>query len=586
MEIAAEGPRDVRLITSLSPVAERLERLPAAAPGATARALWSLAMFSVLAGLILWVPHNLGGGVAAMWLFAISAIAVALVLPWPYAFLSPLFMGLIGWLVDMLPFLILVGAGAVVGRWVAMLIVEGRRPRGGKAIWIPVFLAAWTILGVIGLGSADLKHFLLLFGLQLLSSGFILAVMDVLITLEERLRLLAGLLVYVLVLTVGVLLQWVGVPIEPLQNNEVSQRVEAAYGLDAFANEVGMVNYTLSTNGGAKQFKQRLDAYKKSHPDIPVYKVIAPRLHAWASSIVVRFAGSARPEETQLRRLGVELAYDNIGLAASNKVPRMRSFARNSLTYGGGCVVVLPFAFFFAWTGDRRRRWLGRLGVAACLFGAAFSLSRGAWAAIAVGIVYLLIDGAVRWKNKVQVLLAYVAMALVLTAVFVTKYSIDPLQARAGGEGSINTRSSVYQQTAQKLGGFHFLTGFGTEQPRTASGVSHVSGRYIPKAGTHSTYLNYLFRTGVPGMLGVMLLYLVAGLQARAASRGARGDEALLGSLAAMAVISFAAQAAILSLFVEPIYTLIVSLVVGLALAWTRELRTSILPWRTRQAAA
>ena len=34
---------------------------------------------------------------------------------------------------------------------------------------------------------------------------------------------------------------------------------------------------------------------------------------------------------------------------------------------------IVPFAFFFAWTGDNRRRWLGRLAVAACLFGAAFS---------------------------------------------------------------------------------------------------------------------------------------------------------------------------------------------------------------------
>jgi hypothetical protein len=393
-------------------------------------------------------------------------------------------------------------------------------------------------------------------------------------------------LVYVLLLSAGVLLQWFGVPIQPLQNNEVSRRVEAAYGLDAFANEVGMVKYTLSTNGGAKQFKQRLDALKRSHPDIPSYKVIAPRLHAWNSLIIVRFDGSARPQAAQLASLGVQLAYDNIGLAPSNEVPRMRSFARNPLTYGGACVVILPFAFFFAWTGDGRRRLLGRLAVAACLFGAAFSLSRGAWAAIAVGIIYLLIDGATRWWNKAQVVMAFLGIAVVITAVFVVRYSIDPLHARAGGEGSINTRSSVYKQTAGALGGLHFLIGFGTEQPRTASGVSHISGRYIPKAGTHSTYLSYLFRTGVPGMLAVMLLYVVAALHARAASRARPGDERLLGTLTATAVVSFAAQGAILSLFVEPIYTLIVSLVIGLALAWSLDLGTSVLPWRTRKVAA
>jgi hypothetical protein len=562
---------------------QRLAQLPASAPGRTALRLWSVALLSFVAAVGFWLPHTLGGGVVAMWLFAVSAAAVALVLPLPYALVSPLFMGIAGWLVDMLPFVILVGAVAVVARWAVTLMLERRLPRGARATWLPIFLVVWTTLGVLAIGSADLKHFLLLFGLQLLSSGYILAVIDSLGRLQDRLRVASALLVYVLLLSVGVLLQWFGVPIQALQNNEVSRRVEAAYGLDAFTNEVGMIKYTLSTNGGAKEFRQRLDALRSSQPAIPAYQVIAPRLHAWSSFIVIRFEGSARPEEAQLRTLGVRLVYDNLGLAPSKEVPRMRSFARNPLTYGGVGVVVLPFAFFFAWSGEGRKRWLGRLAIAACLFGAAFSLSRGAWAAIAVGTLYLAVDGVIGWRRKGQVFLAFVGIALFMTAVFVTKYSIDPLHARAGGEGSINTRSSVYKQTAGALGGFHLLTGFGTEQPRTASGASHISGRYIPKAGTHSTYLNYLFRTGVPGMLALMALYLVAALHARAASRSRPGNERVLGSLTAMSVISFAAQGAILSLFVEPIYTLVVSLVIGLALAWSLDMRNSILPWRTQR---
>ena len=177
-------------------------------------------------------------------------------------------------------------------------------------------------------------------------------------------------------------------------------------------------------------------------------------------------------------------------------------------------------------------------------------------------------------------------MALIITAVFTIKYHIDPLHARAGGEGSINTRRSLYKQTAGALSGIHLIIGYGTEQPRTASGVSHIRGRYIPKAGSHSTYLNYMFRTGIPGMLALIALYLLAGLHARAASRSRADDEKLLGSLAAMAVISFAAQGAILSLFVEPIYTLVISLVVGLAVTWALNLTTSVWPWRTQRADA
>jgi hypothetical protein len=520
-----------------------------------------------------------------MWLFAISAIALALVLPMSLALVSPLFMGVAGWLVDMLPFVILVGAVAVVARWTYPLLVERRLPRGAKTVWLPVFLVAWTTLGATAIRSSDIKHFLLLFGLQVLSSGYILAVIDSLREMQDRLRLVIALLVFTLLLTVGVLLQWFGVPVEPLQNNEVRQRVEVAFGLDAFANDVGMVKYTLSTNGGAKQFKERFSSFVKGHPEIPSFQVIAPRLHAWDSFIVVKFHGSARPQQRLLESRDIQLVYDNIGLAPSNGVPRMRSFARNPLTYGGACVVVLPFAFFFAWTGSGRRRWLGRLAVAACLFGVAFSLSRGAWAALAIGTIYFVIDGATRWRNKLQALLAFFAIALILTGVFVVKYGIDPLHARAGGEGSINTRGSVYQQTAGALDGVRLLTGFGTEQPRSESGVSHISGRYIPKAGTHSTYLNYMFRTGIPGMLALMLLYFLAALHARAASRaGGDGDERLLGSSAAMAIIALTAQGVILSLFVEPIYTLVVSLILGLALCWTIDLRRSIIPWRTQRA--
>jgi O-antigen ligase len=224
------------------------------------------------------------------------------------------------------------------------------------------------------------------------------------------------------------------------------------------------------------------------------------------------------------------------------------------------------------------------VGIAASLFGAAFSLSRGAWIAIVIGIIYLAIDGALPWRRKLQVLLAFVGIAVVITAVFTIKYGIDPLHARAGGEGSINTRRSLYKQTAGAVGGIHLLIGYGTELPRTATGVSHLRGRYIPQAGTHSTYLNYLFRAGFPGMLALMALYAVAGLHARAISRVRSGDERLLGSLTAMSVVAFAAHGVILSLFVEPIYTLVVSLVVGLALVWALDLNASVWPWRTRNA--
>jgi O-antigen ligase len=177
---------------------------------------------------------------------------------------------------------------------------------------------------------------------------------------------------------------------------------------------------------------------------------------------------------------------------------------------------------------------------------------------------------------------AFIAGAAVLTAVFLIKYDVDPINARAGGEASIATRGNVYEDTVGAVNGLHFLVGYGTERPRTESGVSHELGRYIPKAGTHSTYLNYLFRAGVPGAAAVLALYLIAALHARAAARAFSGDERILRVLLTGAVLAAAAHAVILSLYVEPIYTLVISLVIGLAMAGAAQLPTSVWPWRTR----
>ena len=113
--------------------------------------------------------------------------------------------------------------------------------------------------------------------------------------------------------------------------------------------------------------------------------------------------------------------------------------------------------------------------------------------------------------------------------------------------------------------------GYGTERPRTESGTvkEGVGQRYVPRAGTHSTYLNYLFRTGVPGMFMIMAAYGLAFLRARRAGRVLHGREAAFAALAGAAVFIAAAHATILSLYVEPIYTLTISLLLGVSAAAT-----------------
>ena len=551
----------------------RLDRLPAAHRPPVARLLWRAILLSTAAGIVGWATHTLVGGVIALWLFCIAAIGLALVLPLPMALVSPLFAGIAGWLVDMLPLVILVGWTAAVLRWFVGLVRERRLPRGGWMAWLAVGLSVWTGLGILVITRLDFKHFLLLLGIQVIASGALLAVVDALRSLEDRVRLVRGLLAYVVVLSAAVFLQWIGIDIEALQNGETRKRVETAYGVDAFPNNIGMIKYARAIDAGSIELRRDLERLSSRTEGMPPFDVFRPRFQAYENSLVVRFQGSARPVEDELRSAGVTLLFDSIGLAPANTVPRMRSFPRNALTYAGICAALFPFALFFRWSEDRRRRRFGTIAIAACLFGSAFSLARGSWVAIALGIVYLFVDTSFSMRHKRGAAAAYLAAALVLTGVFLVNYRCLPITCRAGGGASIGTRGELYRDTLGILKGpvRYIALGYGTERPRTESGTvkEGVGQRYVPRAGTHSTYLNYLFRTGVVGMLMIMAAYGLAFLGARSAGRSTRGRNAAFAALAAAGVFIAAAHATILSLYVEPIYTLTISLLLGVGAAST-----------------
>ena len=550
---------------------ERLDRLPSDLSATKARALWVVALMAILVGIGGWGSQTLVGGVIALWSFCLAAALLGVVLPLPYALVSPLYMGVLGWLVDMLPLVILIGWAAAVVRWALGVLRERRLPRGGRWIWLPVGLVVWTGLGVLVITSLDFKHFLLLLGIQVLASGAVLAVVDRMAALEDRTRTVSALGAFVVLLSVVVFLQWIGVNFQALQNSAVRRRVEAAYGVDAFPNNIGMIKYARSIKAGALETRQRITAFAEDNPELPPFEVFRPKFQAYENSLVVRFAGSARPLERELGELNVRLLFDNVGLAPANTVPRMRSFPRNALTYAGVSAALLPLAFFLVWTGRRRLGWAT---VVACLFGAGFSLARGAWVAIALGIVYLFVDGVLDRRRKATIVIAYVVGALVLTGVFLVKYKVDPVTGRAGGGASVNTRDDLYRDTFAlvKKNPIYAVLGYGTEKPRTESGTTKEGTRYVPPAGTHSTYLNYLFRTGLPGMLMIVALYVSVALHSSMAALFRRGAEQMFATLSSMAVVVAAAHAVILSLYVEPIYTLVISLLLGVAMAGAWEL--------------
>ena len=53
-----------------------------------------------------------------------------------------------------------------------------------------------------------------------------------------------------------------------------------------------------------------------------------------------------------------------------------------------------------------------------------------------------------------------------------------------------------------------------------------------------------------------------------------------------MTVVIFAAHGVVLSLYVEPVYTLTISVLVGLAIAGVMNLEGSLLPWKRTPSSA
>lgn len=565
---------------------DRLDRISASISRPAARALWAVALVTGIGGIATWAigltMDTFVPGVIAMWCFCATGLALAWVLRLEAAIVMPLFMGIAGWLVDMLPFVMLVAWFGVVVRWLWGLVRERRLPRGGKWVWLPIGLTFWTALGAVMVLPAERKHFVLLFGLQVLASGTVLLVAECLDRVEARRVAVSGLLSFVVVCAVAVFLQWSGVPVEGLQDERVSAPVEQSYGVNAFVNSTGMIKFERAKEGGAGELRNKIERFRKDHQDTPEFTAFRAPFKAFGTDLVVRFDGSARPVANDLAaQHDIELIYDNVGLAPGNEIPRMRAFPRNALTFAGVCVAVLPLAFFALWDATtQRQRWMARAAIVAGLFGITFSLARGAWGALAVGIVYLVADGALSGRRKLQVIAAAVVAAVVLTGTFLVKYDADPLNARAGAEGSIGTRRTLAEDTFAKITGLHILLGYGSEKPRDEEGNVPAGLKYIPEAGTHSTYLNYLFRTGVPGFLMLAALYVVAWLHARRGARRVRGEARSMSQMLAMAIVIVAAHGIVLSLYVEPVYTLTASVLLGLSIAGVGDVSGSLLPWK------
>jgi hypothetical protein len=83
------------------------------------------------------------------------------------------------------------------------------------------------------------------------------------------------------------------------------------------------------------------------------------------------------------------------------------------------------------------------------------------------------------------------------------------------------------------------------------------------------------------GALRLGAILVLAAVPGRAAARAPGAREPTFATAVTAAAVIIAAHGMVLSLYVEPIYTLVVSLLLGLAMAAGIAARAPLVPWRT-----
>ena len=193
---------------------------------------------------------------------------------------------------------------------------------------------------------------------------------------------------------------------------------------------------------------------------------------------------------------GLELNANIIGIGSRGGLPRVAGTAAHFIELGVVSAMVLPVALHFlfqARTG--RQRLVAGLVVGLHLGGIAFSLSRSAVLALAVGLLVLLLGWS--WRRRIHVALV---AALVFSAAVVLSgrwlETMLELFTGAGEDPSIQSRLEDYPVTLAYV----------AERPWLGRGA----GTFLPDEYVllDNQYLGLLASSGIVGMLSFLLLLL------------------------------------------------------------------------------
>lgn len=223
-------------------------------------------------------------------------------------------------------------------------------------------------------------------------------------------------------------------------------------------------------------------------------------------------ATSTIPKELLSNRFVYDLthhSFADIHSFMGYPAPRPKVLFAYTNAWGSTLALLTPFALAFLATSPPR--WQ-RLAVMALLVASivplVFSLNRGAWLSLAVGLAYAVLrfalSGQVRAVGGVAVLAVAIGLAIAYTPL--GEVAADRLAHPHSNAG----RLSLYQEALSRSAGAPFL-GFGAPRPSEEN-------PNLPSVGTHGQLLLILFSHGVPGL--VFFLAWFAYTLWRSGSRG------------------------------------------------------------------
>jgi len=191
-------------------------------------------------------------------------------------------------------------------------------------------------------------------------------------------------------------------------------------------------------------------------------------------------------------------------------IPRIVSTVGGPIVFGGYLVFVLPLIIALAATGHGVNAAIWLLFACLALMATAFTLTRAAWLAAAVGITTLLIAaGRQVWQRRPEVVVvlavAVIASAVMLVSVVGTPEQIGSRVAAAANlAGSAAQRLFIWERTLQLIRA-RPLAGWGLETlgevfPYNPSDLeAHFGPRPVIIDRAHNDLLQMAVSVGVPG---------------------------------------------------------------------------------------